>query len=463
MELYVQTKLFDSDGLVLETTNRTKKVLLYVCDMKNLILTLIITLPLTLLGQGWEQTYPYFDIDIEDNQSNFVIECSNNDILFTGFNDDYDDKLFIVKLNFLGDTLWTKKIDIVLPSQFNPNILSHSVVETSDGYLFLSNWDDDPYDRGVFVVKTTFSGDLLGYNHLNNIDEGEHIEKTNDNGFIVSGHKNDNSICEVVLTKLDEVGNQQWTNSYESGSTHNGCNGICVQQTYDEGFIILTESSLNSHEEILIKTNSIGDTLWTRNLEIVNQQEITELGYVRQTNDNGYILTGYNDNDNITLIKLNQDGILSWEKEYGGVDYDRGNSVIQTNDGGFIICGYTSSYGSGNEDVYIIKTDIQGDSVWSKTFGSSDEDLGLSIQETSDDGFLIGGIKTEWGSRTVYLIKTNSFGNTTSTIEIPLPNPNRKLEKTVNLKGQEIKSQTNQPIIEIFDDGSVEKKLIIEK
>ena len=155
--------------------------------MKNLILTLIITLPLTLLGQGWEQTYPYFDIYIEDNQSNFVIECSNNDILFTGWNDDYDDKLFIVKSNFLGDTLWTKTIDIELPSEFNPDILSHSVVETSDGYLFLSNWDDDPYDYGVCVIKTSFSGDLQGYNFLDNITEGCHIEKTIDNGFIVSG------------------------------------------------------------------------------------------------------------------------------------------------------------------------------------------------------------------------------------------------------------------------------------
>ncbi|MGC6470697.1 MAG: hypothetical protein ACON4E_05455, partial [Flavobacteriales bacterium] len=62
----------------------------------------------------------------------------------------------------------------------------------------------------------------------------------------------------------------------------------------------------------------------------------------------------------------------------------------------------------------------------------------------------------------IVLIKTNSFGNITSTFEIPLPNSNRKIEKTVNLKGQVVKSQTNQPIIEIFDDGSVEKKIVVE-
>ena len=63
----------------------------------------------------------------------------------------------------------------------------------------------------------------------------------------------------------------------------------------------------------------------------------------------------------------------------------------------------------------------------------------------------------------IYLIKTDDQGNITSTFEIPLPKPNRKIEKTVNLRGQEIKPQKNQPIIEIFDDGTVEKKLIIEK
>ena len=109
-----------------------------------------------------------------------------------------------------------------------------------------------------------------------------------------------------------------------------------------------------------------------------------------------------------------------WTKSYGGVNDDEGFSVHQTSDGGYIALGHTNSFGAGSADIWLIKTTSSGDTMWTKTFGGVSAEYGGSVQETTDNGFVIAGNTYSYGagSSDVWLIKTNSNGQWSDLLQI---------------------------------------------
>jgi len=105
--------------------------------------------------------------------------------------------------------------------------------------------------------------------------------------------------------------------------------------------------------------------------------------------------------------------VLEWERTFGGGSEESGNSLQETSDGGYIIAGYTNSYGEGVNDVYLVKTDADGVLQWERTYGGNYNDQAYSVQETRDGGFILGGQTSsyEFGDSNVYLIKTNVSGD----------------------------------------------------
>jgi len=222
-------------------------------------------------------------------------------------------------------------------------------------------------------------------------------------------------LCNVSsCRKTEQSPETLWEKTY-GGSDYD--RGGAVQQTFDGGYIIVgyTESyGIGSGNVYLIKTDANGDTLWTRAYGLTY-----EGGYsVQQTTDQGYIIVGYTDSfgageGDVYLLKTDTNGDFLWAKAYGGQDNDCAHSVQQTSDGGYIIAGWTYSYGAGNGDVYLIKTDSNGDTLWTEVYGGSEFDSGTSVKETSDGGFIVTGWTESFGAGgDVYLIRTNADGDT---------------------------------------------------
>jgi len=139
-----------------------------------------------------------------------------------------------------------------------------------------------------------------------------------------------------------------------------------------------------------------------------------DAGYsVRQTSDGGYIIVGrtlsYGAGDlDVYLVKTDSLGELIWERTYGGDKSDGGNSVEQTADGGYIIAGYTGSFGAEWQDVYVVRVSSSGDTLWTRTFGGLNYDVGISVRQTSDGGYVVAGMTTPYDA---YLIRMEQFGN----------------------------------------------------
>ena len=227
--------------------------------------------------------------------------------------------------------------------------------------------------------------------------------------------KNDamNSISKVLRVLKSTPPEEEWNKTFGGMSYEEG---MSVQQTSDGGYIIAgwTDSfGAGSSDVYLIKTNKEGNEEWNKTFG----GSSLEFGYsVQQTSDGGYIITGSTRSfgagkSAVYLIKTDKEGNEVWSKTFGGQDFDWGYSVRQTSDGGYIIAGCTSSFGAGNYDVYLIKTDEAGNEVWSKTFGGSDYDCGRSVQQTFDGGYIIAGNRGGFGAADVYLIKTDKEGN----------------------------------------------------
>ena len=229
-----------------------------------------------------------------------------------------------------------------------------------------------------------------------------------------------------------------WSKQYGGSDVSNVvADSICT--TDDGGYAIAGYAVVSggpldriAHNQELIyvaRLDSSGNELWHqvygRFSEYKNGVKsgvygVSHANAIIQTRDGGFIVTGFS-GYNITLFKISADGAAEpqWSQIYPGhsLFQARGSSVRQTSDGGYIVTGYDSNvshapYRGFISDIYLVKTDANGELQWSRHFGGRENEVSNSVRQTSDGGYIIIGDEDLFDlARSIYVIKTDSYGN----------------------------------------------------
>lgn len=241
------------------------------------------------------------------------------------------------------------------------------------------------------------------------------MQQTSDGGYVLAGWTN----CfwaggkDMCLVKTDASGSQQWGRTF-GGSFDDVAR--CVRQTSDGGYVL---AGTTRYERYLVKTDANGNQQWARTFGD-GRLEYRACS-VQQTNDGGYVLAGargaYAVPDEIYLLKTDADGNQQWARSYGDSLGTWASSVQQTSDGGYALAGSIGTEGRYTSDMYLVKTDGNGNEQWARTFGSGDSTyVAYDMQQTSDGGYVLAGSRTLYGSLSdltyadVYVVKTDVNG-----------------------------------------------------
>ena len=426
----------------------------------------------------WTKTFG----GIENDRFYSIQQTTDGGYICLGYKTSYGEggnDVWLIKTNEFGDTLWTKTYG------GSKEDYGFSVQQTTDEGYVITGWTESFGSGGydVWLLKTDEFGDTLWTKTYGGSgdDKGSSVQQTADEGYIITGYTNSYGAGkdDYWLIKTSGSGDTLWTKTY--GGTEDD-RSKSVQQTTDEGYIITGYTNsfgAGGWDLWLVKTNESGDTLWTKTIG-GSEQDIAS--FVRQTTDQNYILIGHTNSygdgkRDIWLIRIDESGNILWTTTYGGNENEYGYSVRQTTDSGYILSGYSQSYGSGGNDVWLIKTDEFGDTLWTKTYGGIEDEIGLAVLQTNDEGYILAGYTESYGAGNIdaWLIRIapdepasvpgeiiyvpkihrlyqnypNPF-NPFTRIKYCVNEPGHVLLKIYNIKGQEI-----QTLIDTYNEKGI--------
>jgi hypothetical protein len=323
--------------------------------------------------------------------------------------------VYFVRLDAHGNLQWTTTIGGPHREE------GTSLIQTSDGGYAITGATTSfgAGEADVYVVKLDANGNLQWTKTIGgeSDDRGNSLIQTSDGGYVIAGYTKSFGAgdYDVYVVKLDANGNLQWTKTIGGKSDEKGSSLI---QTSDGGYAIASSTSsfgAGNYDVYVVKLDVNGNLQWAKTIGGPKEDWGESL---IQTSDGGYAIAGTTASfgageADVYVVKLDAKGNLQWTKTIGGPKIKAGSSLIQTSDGGYAIAGYTKSFGAGGRDVYVVKLDANGNLQWTKTIGGPASEAGSSLIQTSDGGYAIAGYTESFGAgeEDVYVVKLDKNGD----------------------------------------------------
>jgi hypothetical protein len=321
--------------------------------------------------------------------------------------------VWLVKTDASGNALWNRTYGGASVDW------AQALVQSGDGEYAMAG-PTSSYGAGgddFWLVKTDANGNQLWNRTYGGTrdDIAEALVQTSDGGYAIIGPTQSFGAgdYDVWLIKTDASGNPQWSKAF-GGLGMEWAEGLV--QTSDGGYAIAgtTQSTLTGDLDAwLIKTDALGNTQWSQTYGGLGTDWAEDLV---QNADGGYALAGTTQsivtgNFDVWLIKTDALGNTQWSQTYGGAGADEAHALVQSGDGGYLLAGGTDSFGAGNWDVWLVKTDALGNKVWNKTYGGASVDWAEALVQTGDSGYAMAGrtASSGAGDHDFWLVETGAI------------------------------------------------------
>ena len=365
----------------------------------------------------WAKTY--HGNSIRNAHSAIVKQTSDGgyimagDALFDGSS--YGD-IAVLKLDRNGNVLWQKAYSGTGTSRDEPA----DIIQTSEGGYILVGTIFNTFGGNAFwVLKLDADGNVSWQQMFggSNADYPSNIVQTADGGYIIAGYTYSfGANSDIWILKLSSNGGVLWQKVYGGPGYEFGR----IQQVSDGGYVIAgatMSSSGNSTADILVmKLDQSGNVIWEK---IYAGSQLDSASAMIETPDREYIISGgtYSfgaGNEDVFVLKLDENGNIIWQKTYGGTSNDFANNIIRTSDNCYTVAANTYSFPVINtlSNILLFKIDDEGTLLWQKTYGGSGIDFVRSIQQTEDGGYIAGGSSSSFDEYVVFFVlKLDAYGD----------------------------------------------------